>query len=408
MTQQFCPRCRRIHFGTHDCLKHKTLPKGIRTMPMADCQPVAPRDAWESVARKTCLHCPNWGTVAGSSGCRLIPAATAGKHQPCDIGYFQRKGRQCFDDPPRYGPRPDETDKRRRAVLDIDPVVPDCFADVAIVTTHFNPTAARRLAGTFAEWKQSLGRLADRLICYEAVFGGAEPEIPGSIVCRGDIMWQKEALLNRALQDCRSKYYCWIDHDLCLSSRTWLVDALAKLDAGEAKAVQLFDRITYLNPQYEGTKSKLGRVAGGESAPGGAWIAETQYLRDVGGFYDRSVVGSGDEWFYAAATNHRMHILARIGNRLSRPMAADVSRYVDQARGRPEYAGNIACEALHLYHGEHENRQYHTREFILKRHGFHQNRDVRVNADGILSWASDKPAMHAEVWQFFIDRRDDG
>jgi hypothetical protein len=363
--------------------------------------PADTTQSWAHHVRRVCnSSCPHWGTISGSTGCTLLPekAAPGRPHRPCDIGYYHHLGFGCFANPKRY----------RSAVSHVDPVVPDNVAAVQLITVHFNPTGARRLADTYREWLDSLGDLAQRVVCYELVFAGREPEIPDSVIVRSDsILWQKEALLNRALADCRAKYFAWIDHDICLQSPTWLVDALARLDSG-AKAVQLFDRITYLDQTYRPLQSKQGRVAGGSAAPGGGWIATAEYLRSLGGFYDRSVVGSGDEWFYSAATNDASHVLDRIHDRLSPAMAADVRTYINRAAGRPANVAHIDCQGFHLWHGDARNRQYATREHILRRHEFDPNRDVRLNEDGVLEWSTNKPAMHGEVKQFFVDRREDG
>jgi hypothetical protein len=63
--------------------------------------------------------------------------------------------------------------------------------------------------------------------------------------------------------------------------------------------------------------------------------------------------------------------------------------------------------ALHLWHGNPRNRQYASRNAILQRHHFDPATDLRLNAEGIWAWASDKPALHQEISAYFFSRNED-
>lgn len=166
MTQRFCPGCRRIVFGTHDCTSPAAQPPGavsaekqwlesVRNVCNGSCPhfrgdsgshgcallkspcelylhvhqgkscpdgrfPDRPRisrptnvtvtekrqSEWEWVARSKCNQsCEHWGNINGSIGCTLLPVVRdQPPNKPCDIGYHIRKGRGCFADPPRFGP----------------------------------------------------------------------------------------------------------------------------------------------------------------------------------------------------------------------------------------------------------------------------------------------------------------
>ena len=49
-------------------------------------------------------------------------------------------------------------------------------------------------------------------------------------------------------------------------------------------------------------------------------------------------------------------------------------------------------------------RSYRDRHEILLREGFDPARDLRTRADGTLEWASDKPALHADVRRYLRSR----
>lgn len=117
MTQYCCKRCGRIHYGNHNCMKHISVPEGWIISPECLCSGedhgVVPPDpiasAWRKEVASVCnSKCEHWGRIGKSTGCLLIPKATASEPRPgkpCDIGFYHAKGRQCFACPPKFLPR---------------------------------------------------------------------------------------------------------------------------------------------------------------------------------------------------------------------------------------------------------------------------------------------------------------
>ena len=162
---------------------------------------------------------------------------------------------------------------------------------VALITTHYNPQQYARLRETYYEWLPSLGTMADRLTCIELVMDNDQPEIDGSTVIRGTrakhTLWQKEALLNVALRSLPDsvRYVAWLDHDIVIRDREWLTKSIAMIDSGNV-AVQLFSKMLFLNADRTVHSEKVGSVKHGTGCPGGAWIADRQYLDAIGGLWD--------------------------------------------------------------------------------------------------------------------------
>ncbi|WP_144057447.1 glycosyltransferase family 2 protein [Novipirellula maiorica] len=270
----------------------------------------------------------------------------------------------------------------RPVVFPISAAPSRLISQVTLATIHYNPCGYRRMRETYYEWLPTLGPLAQSLVCYELVFDDDRTEIEGSRVIRGtrqdNAMWQKEPLLNIALANCKTPYFAWVDHDMVFQNPNWLSQAI-KAITDKTPAVQLFSRIDYLRLDRTYHHSipsctSLGR-ARRRCNPGGMWLAQTNWLRRVGGFPIGNIVGGGDATF--------------------------LSRHCDQT-------SHIEGAVYHLWHGSQGHRQHGTRQSILSRHGFDASTDIRLNSDGILEWASEKPKLQAEVREFFQRRREDG
>jgi len=144
----------------------------------------------------------------------------------------------------------------------------------------------------------------------------------------------------------------------------------------------------------------------GNGSPGGAWIADRNFLKAIGGFETSNIFGGGDQTFYDA-------MRGRPGQHLKlypAAMAAKIRAWIERAvaiRGARQ-ASHIESTAYHLWHGDHVNRQHATRHRLLQDHRFDPQADMRIGDNGLLEWCSDKPGLHAGVAEFFANRREDG
>lgn len=280
----------------------------------------------------------------------------------------------------------------------------------AIITTHFNPARFRSLAATWSAWLPTVGHPVQTI---EALTHLDDPELPGSIRLVGStrsILWQKEALINWALSRLPDsvRYVAWLDHDLVFDRPDWLAQAAARINGG-ADAVQLFDRIRYLERDgttlYELPGAAAVLASGGRpnSAPGGAWMASRRWLDSIGGLYASHVVGGGDATFFVAVTKCDDGHTQRQTPRL-RDHSLD---YINRI-GSPRW-DYVPGQVTHLWHGDASHRQYITRDDILRRHDFDPLRHIATNPiTGLLEWTSAAPpALITEVRDYFTNRRED-
>lgn len=298
------------------------------------------------------------------------------------------------------------------------------------LTAYFNPQRYTRRLQNYRVFRAAL---EVPLLAVELAFDG-EGELgegDAEVLVRvpsGDVLWQKERLLNVGLAhlpaDCTS-VLC-VDCDLVCLERDWparIREALAR-----APVVQAFSSVRHLGPDFTAgdataaqalfeqpalaavdaprdTLHRLAKRTADTPAVGHAWA----YRRDVltgSGLFDSCIIGGGDSAIACAAFEDpdacvRLHGMtagqARRYRRWAAPFAA-------RNRGR---VGTAACAVGHLWHGRMADRQPRSRHAVLAAHDFDPHEDVRVNDHGAWVWNSSKPALHEALRRYFADRRED-
>jgi hypothetical protein len=364
-------------------------------------------------ARKSfakCLHCEKY-----KAGCKLFRKGSSSEvsvseRKPCNVYAHLLSGGGCLDTAsPKFqemGIQPSPVNLAPFIANDFDRL-----SEVSLVTFHYNPSRFNRLRETYYEWLPSLGPLAESLRCYELVLDDDRPEIGGSTVIHGtrkaNTLWQKEAIVNLALRETPAhiKYFAWVDHDLVLSNNNWLADAVAKIDAG-AVAVQLFSSVVRLNLDRTEILRKPSAMVSPQGSPGGMWIADRAYMDRIGGVNTDNIFGGGDQTFFDAMVGKPGRHLQEYSHATQSSLRKWIEFASAERHGRK--ADYIQSDGYHLWHGEHKNRQYGTRNKLLIDHDFCPATDMRVGDNGLLEWSSNKPGLHEGVARFFANRREDG
>jgi len=302
--------------------------------------------------------------------------------------------------------------------------------DFWAITAYFNPVGYSRRRTNYHLFRQ---HLEVPLLTVELGRGGAFElsgddadilvQIPGH-----DVMWQKERLLNRALEalPAQCTKVAWLDADLIFQSKGWSRRTAALLD--RHALVQPFGRVLRTTPAWRpgaapGEADVLDAVArhldrGGSiascldargeaarTALGMGWAAHRALLARHG-LYDANIVGDGDSLLVAAALGCIEAAVAqqRMGPRREAHFRAWAEPF------HAAVGGSIGCasgDVAHLWHGELKDRRYAERIEDFRAFGFDPAEDV-ADADGAWRWNSAKPAMHAFVRDYFAGRREDG
>ena len=322
------------------------------------------------------------------------------------------------------------------------------------ISPFFNPGRHQNKVDNFRKFRASVAAQGLQMLCVELVFGEDTPfqlsgpdetdaaaGRPSEADCEiliqrrttaGNTLWQKERLLNIALENLPRTVdkVMWLDSDLIFLNDEWVVETSELLD--RYPVVQPFGWMTYLSSAQTGEDAvaqlatyPLGQGVGAvyHSAglglqsfpdmcfrsnfllghPGFAWAARREVIT-AAGFYDRSIIGGGDRIMLNGFTGHYFGV----SKKMPPAMADDV-----RAFGRkltplvgPTNVTYTPGVVLHIWHGNRADRDYTHRYQILLLNKFDPVRDVRVTEDGVLAWSSEKPKLHKMVTEYFDNRKE--
>jgi hypothetical protein len=307
-------------------------------------------------------------------------------------------------------------------------------SDLWAITTYFNPCNYQNRRKGYEVFRQNL---QIPLLTVELSFNGefhleeGDAEI---LIQRTseDVMWQKERLLNlavEALPDFCGKV-AWVDCDLVFENDDWPEAARKALE--KYPVIQPFQYAYDLkpgltgpdfapkmcNPRCESYASlyckrllpegllKLPDKRSLGITPGYAWAARRDLLlRHT--LYDACIVGGGDGPILTGFTGNFEDIVdylkmnpRRVDHFLewAEPIFAEVSGNL----------GYIPGSIYHLWHGEIKDRHYVSRRIELARHHFDPYVDVAIASNGCWRWNSDKPELHDYLRAYFASRFEDG
>ncbi len=298
------------------------------------------------------------------------------------------------------------------------------------ITSFFNPSGYHRRLVNYRRFRAELRvPLATIELGFNGNFELADQDADQLVrVTDGDVMWQKERLLNLLVNQLppECQYVAWIDSDVLLQDPRWPQRAVEQL--ATVSVVQLFSKLRDLGPDEDlhvdirCIPSVSAAVLGGRPvsdallrrpasthapvAHGMAWAARRELLAR-NGFYDGCVIGGGDTALLCAAYGIPEAIMGLWGM-----SAAQRDHYSRWAIGfRDDVKGEVSAltgEIHHLWHGELKDRRYLQRQNDLMAHRFDPYTDIRPGADGAWRWASDKPALHTLLRAYFDNRHEDG
>ena len=230
-----------------------------------------------------------------------------------------------------------------------------------------------------------------------------------------NIMFQKEALLNRAVSLVPDSFdkIAWLDADVWFENSGWY--ECTEMLLNNYPVVQLYDSAKWLNQNGSielqtdsiakwNTHGRKGPVSAAHT--GFAWAARRDLWRHYGGLFANCITGSGDVYASIAfcGIDPEQHpLLATDRQRLN----ADFKRWAWKIK---EWTGGkigyVPGTIYHEWHGTRRDRNYVKRHAVCSQIA---KGDVLLNEHGIFEWAETaKTETIAAVKSYFIERREDG
>jgi hypothetical protein len=246
----------------------------------------------------------------------------------------------------------------------------------------------------------------------------------------GDLLWQKERLLNIALQsvprDC--SLIAWLDGDVIFEDSKWAdrtVDLLRKYTIIEPFSL-VYEVPRGGIPGDAGSKQDRGYgllyalaegIAPAEvlsrdmrvkdrTSCGLAWAARREIL-DRYGFYDACVLGSGNRAIASAMLGRFGDAIEylQMGPTWARHYRNWAQPYFEAVHGSVGFAeGGL----FHLWHGELKNRRYAQRHTFLGNRDFDPTKHIWIGDQGTWRWNGLKSEAEKYVHGYFQARREDG
>ncbi len=296
------------------------------------------------------------------------------------------------------------------------------------ITSLFSPVGYRKRYANYREFHQKLNvplltvELAFDDNPFELRTGDAEKLVQTR---GGDVMWQKERLLNIAIDHLppECEYVAWLDCDVIFDDPKWAEKTQAALQ--KYVVVQPFQHYCELLSQepffHQHARSSIcvlenntlaERIFSGcgvsseiGAMPGAAWAGRRDFL-DSNHLYDRLIMGAGDKAFLSAAYGRASDYLKAY--KLDAAIWSDYLEWGDRVHkaisGR---VGYVEGSVFHLAHGELARKKYGTRYHGLEHFSFNPSNDIKKDLNEYWRWSSNKIAMHNHIRDYFVSRDED-
>lgn len=267
-------------------------------------------------------------------------------------------------------------------------------SEAVIISCYFNPQKSLYRRKAFEKFYDSIKHLNHQII--ECVIGDSEAELPENDnitrVYTKNLLWHKEALLNKIISElpAKYKYVFWIDADVIFTNLNWLPEAVNTLqysmivqpfeycfhlDANETEPGAMIKRnIENIKALATNPKLKHPKVwrsfcanwtdkryaATSENYDehghvGFAWGAKRSILEKVP-LYDKALIGGADHIIAHAAVGQIVHqcIKKSFTEDLEDIKKWSQSFYLETMG----LVGYVKGDLYHLWHGDIDKRQY--------------------------------------------------
>jgi hypothetical protein len=215
-------------------------------------------------------------------------------------------------------------------------------------------------------------------------------------------LFYKEALWNRLEREIPAEYtkIAFLDSDVIFSDPEWLDKLSTLLDSSDL--VHPFETVDRLNLSYTIFDTLISSLKDDNNLGCGmGWAITRELFHQLGGFFDRGILGNGDTLFYNCIKN-----TININSPLYYLVQNEYTSYRNNFINVSPIVTYLNCKIYHLSHGTIHNRQYGTTiNVILGSLQLPWMSVFSVNTDGL--WELMDESLNKKMIQYFIDRKED-
>lgn len=230
-------------------------------------------------------------------------------------------------------------------------------------------------------------------------------------------LWHKENMINLGVKYLLPKDYkafAWVDCDISFENISWAKDTL-KLLNGAYDIVQLFSHCADMDNtgqsmnvfnsagyQYVNNKKYVGNGLN-YSHPGYAWAITRTAYEKIGGLYELSILGSGDNIMLFSILNNGVKSINTNSSNDYKKSIVEFQNKIKNLR-----FGYVPGVIKHYYHGSKKNRKYMERWKILVKYNYSPVLHITKDENGILIPSNECPkGLLDEILQYFTERNED-
>lgn len=290
---------------------------------------------------------------------------------------------------------------------------PTC-RDTAVCMCFFSPVGFKKPKQNFLHIEKILKEASVPTFTAECVIGNQSPflENPTLQVRSKSPLFYKEQLYNLLVPRIPEQYtkLIFLDADILFDEPNW-VDIISRT-LNDYDIVQPFQNAVWLGPHYgsilkKNTSFMYGLLHDRASLnmlsnyhQGFSYAMTRKFFNDLGGFFDKCVIGSGDTAFARLFLN-----IDSIPN-FTIIIQAEYTKWLSDSKIFQKTFTYLPFTVYHLYHGSLENRNYIDRHKLLEKFSKKSWDDIFYkNSNGMYETSISE--INTAMQQYFLSRKED-
>ena len=293
-----------------------------------------------------------------------------------------------------------------------------------VVTVYYNPCGYASRRSTYDTFMQTMRTSRINVLTVECAFGEDSFELPTTPdvvkIRSNSLLWQKERLINigTTYLPASCKYVAWIDCDVVFENRNWAKETCFLL-SNKCTVVQLWETCLRLDkgnlvPLNQKPVHSFGAVTNTDMTTlarerydqhghtGYAWAMRREIF-DAVGLYEHAVSGSADH-FMAHAIYGQYGFCIENALKHDPKQIRHLKRWGDAfyklAQGK---LGTVSGTIRHLWHGNHDRRDYFRRMWKITEYGFNPDTDLIARSGHALEWRPEVKTNKAQLVAYFAE-----